>query len=618
MAYNIDQATGDLVIAGFQNGIGDDPYSGLTDMRNINIISVPGEASVNFSTAKNSPASGTGAILSASSSTVTYTGAPTLTNRMGVILSSSTLSGATNATLFLVGGLSGNTFKLYTDYALSSQVSISGSGTANFTILTPSLPKFFTKDSIGNYWMVDASGYVWSNTNLDGNSNWTPTGNLPNNNSNGNGILFYQGTSTHGYIFVFSNNSIDYVQVTSPYTWIYQWDFRFGTTGSWSATPSTTLKTQAGTNNSHETIVPPDGKAYFCDANYIDRFFQTSPGTPFDPTNIATYTPDQTQLLPYNDIANCLSYLGTNLMVGGLLNAIYPWDRFSTQFSYPILLAENVVSKMVTVNTNTYAFVGQRGRIYITNGSQAQLYKKVPDHISGTVEPYFTFYGACYQKNQLYFSVQATTNALGALMTYGGVWAINLDNGAIRLTNELSYGTYGGYASAMIAQTPTPISGTIINPNTNGGGLYIGWYDGVSSYGIDQTVSTPYTGGQSIIVSEMIPVGTLLKPTTPQQFEFKTSMPLLSSESIELQVGSSFADYVNNTFTSLGVTQGSASTPIVISGNFPTKLQNQQWLIFKIILTGKSSSPSYNRTTQLRVIGDAIKTNVTGQPFQLV
>lgn len=613
MAYSVDQTSGDLIIGGFQNGIADDPYSGLTDLRNVNIISTPGEASVNFATASTVSSASNGTISSSSGSVLTFSGGTGLKNQMGIILSSSTLSGATNATLFLVGGISGSTFKLYTDYSLSTQVSISGTGTATFTVLTMVQPKHFTKDSIGNYWMIDESGYVWSNTILDGNGNWTPTGNLPPGSAtDGNGIAFYQGTSTHGYIFAFHNASIDVMQVTAPYTWNYQWNWLSGGFGTWNAVPSQVLKTTRGTSNSHETNIPPDGHVYFCDANWIGQFFQTAPGTAFDPTSLGTYTPSETQLLPYNDIANCLSFLGTNLMVGGLLNCIYPWDRVSNQFNYPILLAENIVRKMVTVNTSTYCFVGNRGRIYITNGTNAQLWKKVPDYISGTVEPYFQFFGACYQKNQLYFSFSQNANpSFTALTTCGGVWAIDLDTEAMRLANKLSYGTYAGYATAMIPITQTAISGSISNPSSSGTGLYIGWFDGVSTYGIDTTTAIPYTGGQAIVTSELIPIGNFLQPTTPSQVEFKLSTPLLSGESIELQT----AAYLGGPFTSQLITTGDGTQ---LSDNSQRmNIQKQQWLLVKAILTGKSSSPSYNRLMQIRVIGATVLDKVSNQPYSI-
>ena len=50
MAWTVDPQNHDIVISGFENGIGDSPYSGLTDMRSVNPISITGETSVSFST----------------------------------------------------------------------------------------------------------------------------------------------------------------------------------------------------------------------------------------------------------------------------------------------------------------------------------------------------------------------------------------------------------------------------------------------------------------------------------------------------------------------------------------------------------------------------------------
>src|SRR6185436_20752214 len=131
-----------------------------------------------------------------------------------------------------------------------------------------------------------------------------------------------------------------------------------------------------------------------------------------------------------------------------------------------------------------------RGRIYITNGTNAQFYRKLPDHLSGVVEPYYVWGGACSNKNQLYFSAQVTDNSGSATSTMGGLWAIDLDNKAIRLSNQLSYGTYAGYSTAMIPNFSSTAAGT---------GLFMGWDSGASTYGIDTTLTTPYTGSQAYI-----------------------------------------------------------------------------------------------------------------------
>ena len=85
--YRIEQGTGDIIIDGFESGISDSPYgtnlqtqvgniqqTGLSDMRNVNIISIPGEASVLNQTvqASQTPASNVAYTALASNDTFTY------------------------------------------------------------------------------------------------------------------------------------------------------------------------------------------------------------------------------------------------------------------------------------------------------------------------------------------------------------------------------------------------------------------------------------------------------------------------------------------------------------------------------------------------------------------
>ena len=239
---------------------------------------------------------------------------------------------------------------------------------------------------------------------------------------------------------------------------------------------------------------------------------------------------------------------------------------------------------------NAYLFAGNRGRIYITNGSQAQLYKKVPDHLSNTIEPYFTWGGATSQKNQLYFGVSATSNAGTPINSYGGVWAIDLDTAALRFITQLSYNSstssYPGIATAL----------AIVSGTATGYGLFIGWNSGSSTYGVDASISNPYTGGQAYIISDLIPVGTFIKKRTFSQVEFKLSVPLVAGESVEMQVGSTFA----GSFTSAG-TYSFISGTDNLSANFPFTIEKLQWLKVKAILTSTTSSPSYCRLKEMRV-----------------
>jgi hypothetical protein len=297
--------------------------------------------------------------------------------------------------------------------------------------------------------------------------------------------------------------------------------------------------------------------------------------------------------IPINDQTTCLTELGNNLLVGGINNYIYPWDRISPNFLQPIFLSENYVYEMITVNTNTFAFVGERGRIYITNGSQAQVWKKIPDHISGTVNPFFNWKSATFNRNQLYCGFSVTDNLGNTINQYGGLWAIDIDTKAIRLLNQLSYGTYAGYASALTFNKGNLLTET---QTSLGYGLFIGWSDGTLG-GIDKGVSTPYINSQSIIVSDLIPIGTFDLPKDFERLEYKLSKPMVSGESISV--------YARLIFDTEDTGFGTAILTDNTVGNFsssnPINFKNAQWLQLKAIINSTETNPSYTRLTQLRI-----------------
>lgn len=605
MAYHFDAFDQALVVDSWEGGIADSPFAGISNMRNVNIISIPGEASVNFSTVQISPpalATGTVSSVNAGTDTITFTG-PTGLYESGfaIVFSGTPPAGITAGLPYWVGNVTSNTFKVYSDPYRSVLIDITNTTTgATFTNFTINQPHYFSQDLSNNaYWVVDALGRVWAN--ISGivsatSSYWGYTGNrVPNTaDTNGNGLGYYQSSTGVGYIFVIHNSSIDYTPVATI-AWSYQWDPTTGISAGYNATPTRVLNNLLGVKASHEVCIGQDNVFYFCDASFLGSFFEVDAGV-FDPTNTATYTYNKQALaLPTLDNANCLAELGTTLLVGGQFNKIYPWDRLSTSFRYPLLLAENVISKMITINTNTFIFVGNRGRIYITNGTNAQLWKKIPDHISGTIEPYYTWGGVTNTKNQIYFGALVKTNSGGAISQYGGIWAIDVDSEALRLTNQLSYGTYAGYPTAMIAIVPP-----VTNPNNNplGTGLYIGWDNGSSGYGLDGTSTNPYTGSQAMIDSDLIPIGTFNKPRDFQQVEYRLTRPLVSGESILIKTRLIF-----NTSDTGYTTTLTDSTVGNYSSMSDINFRNAQWVQFQIILNSTLTTPSYTRLKEIRILG---------------
>lgn len=592
MSYRLEGK--DIVISGFEDGISPDPYKGIADMRNINNTSIPGEASVALQTAQSAYSSVSGSVVSADSGTeiVTFgslTGS--LGNYKAVVFSGGSLpSGITAGTVYYLGNVSGSTAKLYTsgDLRVGSLVNIAGTGTGTFTSIVMAPPTYFTSATYRNsglpvydYFVVDNTGRVWVYYATA--STWVYLKNTTLTGAYGNGLGVY-----HGYLFVWRAADLDYIPLGDyfdPSTWVYSWYPPTGGSGI-------TISNLGAPNSafSHETLTGTDDIMYSCDASYLQSFAQV-PGQSFNPTNTATYVWSQKALAaPPYDTFQCLCELGTTLLVGGALNAVYPWDRISTSFNYPILLADSFVRKMVNVNTNAYIFAGRRGKIYVTNGAQAEVWAKVPDFLSDTVEPYYSFGGAAADRDNIYFGVQATTNAGVAIPNYGGVWAINLTTRAMRLLNQLSYGTYAGLATAILVrqqnyQTTPPV----------GYSLYIGWNDGNNNGGVDTYPGTPYTAGQAYVDSDMIPIGTFLKPFSPSQLEWKTSVPLVSGESIALY----YRPNLTSAFTLIPTT--TTSLVGAISDLMQANFQKVQWVQIRAVLTSTATTPSYCRLTEIRI-----------------
>jgi hypothetical protein len=588
MSYQIEE-NGDIVINGWEKGISDDPYTGISDMRGVNIISIPGETSVNFATRQLSTVIVTdGNVTSADTGTdtITFTGATGgLENGMAVYFTGASLpTGITANTIYWANNVTATTCTLDTTYAGGTTVNITADGTGTMVVVPMGTPKYYAYDSKNDkYWFVDSNGRVWSNKVLTFSNYFKFTGNTVDATSNGNGLLYFEATDGTGYIFVWRNSRIDYTP-TATVGWVYGWDPIDATTGNTDAY----LNTAAADNRPHHAIVGQGNTVYYTDNQYVGSWFQADPLIAFVPTTLSTYSfAKQAVGIELTDQANCLAILSNNIFIGGSRNAIYAWNRLSFGYQYRILLAETNVSWMEVVNTTVYIFVGNRGRIYVTNGVQAKLFKKVPDHLSGTVEPYFTWGGVGSVKNQLYFGVYATDNANNPINTYGGLWAIDMDTGAIRVTNQLSYGDYTGYASLII---PAFVS-TTAPTNPQGAGLYVGWPGG-----IDVTSRYPYGTYVSYIDSDLIPIGTFLQKRTLENVEFKLTNPMVSGEGVKVSYRLQFSD----SYTQIGET----TTVGVLSDVYLVNFENAQWVQFRIetkSVSAPGASPSYTRFKELRI-----------------
>lgn len=615
MSYRIEGK--DIVISGFEEGIADSPYLGIADMRNMNIIANPSEASVNFKTqAMILPPTVSATAFTADATTDRITVGSTSGYYKGMAIVFNTIGttvGITAGVVYYVGDISGNTFKVFANayYAAAIidpiDITVSGSGTlSSYTMGKPmhscvDQGQAFGSSTSGiptmSSYIVDINNHVWILLS------YTGTGTLPFT----AGTVIFLGnissTATSGensicvwnnYLFLFRNNATDIwnmnLQTAPSVAWTYGWA---------GFSPSTTsLYTRC--------LVGQDDAIYICNGDAVASILEVA-GAVFNPATPATYTANPVALrLPLGEQATCLAELGTSLLVGGVKTFVYPWDRVSTSYNYPIVVPERYISLIVATQSNAFIFAGVRGRIYITNGANINSYKKLPDYVSGNIQPFYTTGGAgsvnnnttplgdaTYWRNSLCFSyIGYSAESLSTLTTMVGVWGIDVDTNALRMLLKMSYDTYAGTIPVIVPDLQSAYSG--------GEGLFCGWIDGSGNVGIDNTIRTPYTNYESVIQTELLPLGTYLDPFTPSQIEWKTSAPLVSGESIRLSYRTNLSDAFT-LITDATHTTGESSVVGSVSDVIQANFQKAQWVQLQIESKSTASSPSYARLTELRI-----------------
>lgn len=324
-----------------------------------------------------------------------------------------------------------------------------------------------------------------------------------------------------------------------------------------------------------------------------DQYYNT-----FDPTSGAGQTTliytFNALILPYYETTTAIAQLGINLVVGTTSNIVYLWDKTNLAPSGTIFLAENNVAKLLTVNNNVFIFTGNKGNVYITNGSAATPALSIPDYCAGLpgtpssyIEPYFAWGDAMYLRGRIYCSIQDQTSIKSG--NCGGVWSFIpfQQITALRLENQNSYGTYNGASSVLLPSQQQ----NAISPQ-----YWSGWYSSITSpsYGIDFTDTVPVT--TATFETDLIPTGTVLDKKTFTQIEYKLSAPLASGESVSL----SYRQNATDSYQTCGPVQTESATDI--AGYFQVNFQKGQWIQFLATLTSThNSSSSFVRLIQIRI-----------------
>lgn len=432
-----------------------------------------------------------------------------------------------------------------------------------FSYGTPAVPA----SSAQSYAILDDDGHIFEATSITGTWNYLSNNATLSQASHLDGCAYWLG-----YLFKTRAGNIDYWNGT---IWVNAW------------------KTNLTGTYKHFMYVASDNVLYITNGNYLASITAPNPAA-FDPTNGATYSYTTTKLqLPVTDEALSLAEVGSGntpssiLLIGGSLNAIYPWDKVSSTFALPIYVADSYIKNLVSANQSAFIFpgnVGGRGRIYITNGSQATLFFKIPDYLFNVSDPYYVWGDAIFHRNNLLFGCFVVSNATSAtVLPSDNIWAIDLETKAFRSVSRLFTASLKGNAKCLIAAT---------NPNTAGLSYIVGWDDDDSGVpGIGYSGTTAGIGSGDIL-TDRIAVGSLMMKKTFSQVEYKLSTPLESGESISASIRTD-NDSQNLVFSP---TPGTGQ----ISGVAPVSVEKSQWWQVDITLTGNSPT-SGCRLREIRI-----------------
>lgn len=262
-------------------------------------------------------------------------------------------------------------------------------------------------------------------------------------------------------------------------------------------------------------VTPSGGSGTFFFNSYSPRITSSSNNY----TNTITFALNNSAftLVP-SEIIQCMTEISNTFIIGTQGTSIYLWGGLNPSWDGLIPLPEANTVQLLTVNNMGYAFTGNKGNIYITNGSAASPALTVPDYCAGIpgtpssyIEPYFVWGGVAWMRGRVYFSIQdQTPNKTG---NCGGIWSfiptenlyIGQDTGlALRMENTNSYGNLNGLANVII---PNQNQAAIGTQYFTGWSSSIGTIGGGAVYYNTNTLSIPSNSVLGINVGAEVTFG---------------------------------------------------------------------------------------------------------------
>lgn len=587
MAYRVtkdkESSEQQLVIDGWENGIADSPYGGITSIKNLNVSFLVGATYVNY---KRKPVTLTGIMARPMFYCQTPGTSPTyfILDQNGQVW-----KGAYDTWTLVTGnhtasGGLGYGIAYYKDYLFvfgTNYIDVCGDGTGVGHITSA-------------YWNdINSSGYYFKNltavdmtgapalgaTSLTLTSIWGYTSGIYQV-SIGGGAQIVQGTFTHGSATV---TIVPAVSITTSTT-----------------TCDIALFTLTSPVN-HMALVAINDVLYFCNGNTIGSISVPPSNTAavFKVSDFATqYVNFSALTLRGTDRAVWLAELNQDLLVA-VKDYIYAWDKTTTLvngFPTQVFTATPIneqPSRMINVLNKIYIFAGQKGNIYVSNGYSVSLFKKIPDSFLGVIDPYWVIGGMMFHRNKLWFGVvggsvggSVAAQGIMSLVLYGGSSSsANETSGAINFESQNSYGitptTSADGTSILIDGNSFYGTGFGSSVTTD---AYVSAYYNNSVGGIDYNDSTLWANWEPQIETDLIPMGSLLTGGTLAQIEFKLDRPMASGDQFRMSWRPNFTA----SYTPMGTT-----TTAVLSDIYDTGINSAQWVQFKVEFKCAASSSSF-------------------------
>lgn len=588
-----------IVIDGWEKGIADSPYGGISSLKNLNVSFLTGSTYVNY---KRLPV--------------------TLTGSMG-IPKFYTQSPGNTPTYYMVDD--------------KGQVWVGTNGGATWTLLTGN----HTGTNLG-YGIAYFKDYlfVFGNNYLDVCGNGTGPGGITSGNwvsLAGSGYFFQNLTAvsittgvTSGDTSLTLSSSWQYASGTYQITLASGQNVNGSFTHGSATVPfspaanatnvTATINIQLFTNTSppnHMALVAINDFLYFCNGNTIGSI-SAPVGQVFNPQSFNTMTINYAALtLRTIDRSIWLAELNANLVIA-VQDHIYQWDKLGTSFTATPI--NESPSRMINILNNIYIFAGQKGDIYISNGYSVSLFKKIPDSFLGVIDPIWVIGGMMFHRNKLYFGGLGYDSALTTKIQ--GIFSVTISTGlqsSSDTTGAINFESQNSYGSVPTGSSNADATGMLIDLNylpasgLGAGGsvdMFVSAYYNNSVGGIDINDTTLWQNYEPQIETDLIPVGTFLESKTFENIEYKLDEPLKQGDSIQLSYRTNF----NSSYTLVGTSAvtGDVANPgtttatssvltQVLSDNFNSNIENAQWVQFKVAFKCASSGSSFIRLREIRL-----------------